>query len=98
MKIMQVCMKGFESLYNMQSMVILENPSFFFTVPCQGIYQRKYAVIHGDRSTGTMTAKKLWMDAWGNPGMNNESESVVVNCNCCTSYKEWTQRHPCLAN
>ena len=68
-----------------------------FTVSCQGIYQRKYAVIHGDRNIGTTTAKKLWMDARENPALSNESEGVVVNCNCCTSYKEWTWRHPCLA-
>ena len=37
------------------------------------------------------------MDARGNPAINNESEGVVVNCNCCMSYKEWTQRHPSLA-
>ena len=83
-------------MYNMRSMLI-QKKTRFFTVPCQGIYQRKYAVIHGDRNIGTTTAKKLWMDARGNPAINNESEGVVVNCNCCTSYKEWTQKHPSLA-
>lgn len=32
-------------------------------VPCQGIFQRKYSVIHEDQNVGTTTAKNIWTDA-----------------------------------
>ena len=32
-------------------------------VPCQGVFQHKYSVIHEDRNVGTATAKNIWTDA-----------------------------------
>ena len=49
-------------------------------MPCKGIFDRKYAELHSDRTQGATTAKKLW-----------EQER---QCDCCTSYKEWKSKHP----
>ena len=53
------------------------------TSECKGIYHRRYAELHFDRSCGTTTAKKLWEEK--------------DKCNCCVSYKVWKETHPQLA-
>ena len=65
-----------------------------YTVLCQGVYQRKYAVIHTDRNIGTTTAKKLWMNAHDTP---SDDTGIEMTCDCCTSYNEWKGKHPLLA-
>ena len=60
---------------------------------CQGVYHRKYSIIHQDRSLGATTAKKLWTDGFNSCAANSDS----VSCNCCTSYNEWIHRHPVQA-
>ena len=50
------------------------------SVPCKGVFDRKYSELHSDRTHGATTAKKMWA---------NEKM-----CDCCSSYKEWKAKHP----
>lgn len=67
-----------------------------YAVPCQGLYHRKYSVIHSDHHAGVTTAKKLWRTARVSPVMNDD-DSISVECSCCTTYLEWKGRHQTLA-
>lgn len=69
---------------------------FNLTVACQGVFQRKYAVIHEDRKSGTTTAKKLWTNI-RNGSVSRGEYNVDVECTCCTVYKQWTLKHSSLA-
>ena len=56
---------------------------------CQGVYQRKYSIIHEDRNLGATTAKKVWN--------KNSDECHIAQCSCCTFYMEWKSKHPAEA-
>ena len=49
-------------------------------VQCKGIYDRKYAELHHDRTCSATTSKKLWEDG--------------EKCGCCASYQQWKVSHP----
>lgn len=53
-------------------------------MPCCGIYDRKYAELHSDRTCGATTTKALWEKG--------------PKCDCCSSYKQWKNCHPDLAS
>ena len=56
------------------------------TVPCQGVYDRKFVVLYEDRVSGATTAKKLWID-----------RQLASECGCCSTYLEWKIKHPTQA-
>ena len=59
---------------------------------CQGVYQRKYSIIHEDRNLGATTAKKVWSEKH-----KNSDECHIAQCSCCTFYMEWKSKHPAEA-
>ena len=72
---------------------------YFYAVLCQGVYHRKYSVIHSDHHAGITTAKKLWTTTRESPAMNvmHDDDSISVECSCCTTYLEWKGRHQAVA-
>ena len=56
------------------------------TVPCQGVYDRRFVPLYEDRNSGATTAKKLWTD-----------RHLGLECGCCQTYMEWKAKHPNLA-
>ena len=64
-------------------------------VPYQGLYHRKYEILHNDGNVGGTSAKKLWADNQMLKGYVTHSggEEVNVICKCCTTYIEWKKKH-----
>ena len=64
-------------------------------VPCQGLYHRKYEMLHNDGNVGGTSAKKLWADnrMLKRYVTHSSGEEVNVMCKCCTTYTEWKKRH-----
>lgn len=67
------------------------------TVPCQGLFDRKFEILYSDGNAGATTAQKLWTDH-----RQKESEEIIcssgdqkvaVSCDCCTKYTEWKEKH-----
>lgn len=84
-----------------------KNPNEIAAIPtiadvkCQGVYYRKYSVLHEDRVAGGTTTKKLWecgrrdnttyvhhSTAPGNP-----PKTFTTCCDCCTTYQQWKANH-----
>ncbi len=65
-------------------------------VPCQGIYDRKYTPLHGDRTAGVTTAKKLWNDDGREKIISyiDSNKQFMVDCTCCASFQQWKKIHP----
>ena len=64
-------------------------------VYCQGLYHRKYEILHHDGNAGGTSAKKLWADSRMLKGYvtHSSGEKVNVMCKCCTTYIEWKKKH-----
>ena len=64
-------------------------------VPCQGLYHRKYEMLHNDGNVDEMSAKKLWADnrMLKRYVTHSSGEEVNIMCKCCTTYTEWKKRH-----
>ena len=52
-------------------------------MPCKGIYDRKYAELYNDKTTGATTAKKLWLDL----------QASSPPCDCCTGGRDPQAAH-----
>jgi len=62
---------------------------------CQGLYHRKYEILHHDGNAGATSAQKLWADnrMLGGCVTHFSGEEVNVVCKCCTKYTEWKKKH-----
>lgn len=70
-------------------------------MPCQGLYDRKFEILHGDGNAGATTAQKLWTDKRREESdgiiCTSDDQKVIVICECCTKYAEWKTKHPAAA-
>lgn len=65
----------------------------FAGISCQGVYSRKYASLHDDRTGGTTNLTKLWDDGRENATTYTNSSGEEFNV-MCTSLQQWKQLHP----
>lgn len=65
-------------------------------VPCQGLYDRKYAILYHDRNAGATSTIKLWKKGRQEVFTYTDSHGNSCNtaCNCCATFAEWKCRHP----
>ena len=67
------------------------------TVPCQGLFDRKFEILYGDGNAGATTAQKLWANKCQEESdgiiCTPEDQKVVVTCDCCTGYTDWKNKH-----
>ena len=71
-------------------------------MPCQGLFDRKYEVLYDDGNAGATTAQKLWTDKRqkASDGIicTSDNQKVVVICDCCTRYTEWSYQPVIIFN
>lgn len=63
------------------------------TVPCKGLYNRKYEVLYGN--AGATTPKSLWVQSRKERKCLESPEhgQILTECSCCTTYSEWKRVH-----
>lgn len=69
------------------------------TVPCKGLYNRKYEVLYGDGNAGATTPKSLWVQSRKERKCLESPEhgQILTECSCCTTYSEWKRVHKVAA-
>lgn len=64
-------------------------------VACQGLYNRRYVIVYGDKTAGATTSVSLWKKSRsdGEELIDKTGDKIMTECDCCSEYKQWKMTH-----